>query len=141
MSRRLLDFLFGAVTAAALLGWWSVTSGVFGVEGVDAAPTDPNASGEFLMSTGTAAHGGALLFVLNTKTQTLSVYEAEGGSRATRGVTFVASRKIARDLYVSGYNDKSEYSYQDLVERIRVEEGRKGGSDRPIGPIGSDDDN
>ncbi len=87
-----------------------------------AAPTE--APSEFQMATGTAAHGGALLFVLNARTRTLNVYEAEGGSRATRGITFVASRKIDRDLYVTGYNDKSEYSYQDLVERFRVEEAR-----------------
>lgn len=132
MSRRLLDFLLGALTATALVGWWSASRG----GEVVAAPA-PGAEDEFLMTTGTAAHGGALLFVLNTRTRTLNVYEAEGGSRATRGVTFVASRKIERDLYVTGYNDKSEYSYQDLVERIRAEEARTG-SDRPSG---SDDRN
>lgn len=84
----------------------------------------PGEEAEFQMATGTAAHGGALLFILNTRSRVLNVYEAEGGSRATRGLTFVASRKIERDPFVTGYNDKSEYSYQDLGERLRVEESR-----------------
>lgn len=117
-GRRWLDFLFGALAGAGL--WSFAVGSPWGR--VSAAPAEEPS--EFLMTTGTAAHGGALLFVLNTATRTLNVYEAEGGSRATQGVTFVASRKIDRDLYVTGYNDKSEYSYQDLVERFRVKEAR-----------------
>lgn len=123
---RLLDFLFGALAGAGVLALLSPS------HVVDAAPSqDPMTatSDDFVVATGTAAHGGALLFVLNTRTRVLNVYEAEGGSRATRGVTFVASRKIERDLYVTGYNDKSEYSYQDLVERFRVEESRSRDAD------------
>jgi len=127
MSPRILDFALGAVTAVSLMGWFVAAQGD---DVVAAAQVDGAGPEDFLMATGTAAHGGALLFVLNTKTRTLNVYEAEGGSRATRGVTFVASRKIERDLYVTGYNDKSEYSYQDLVERIRAEEARVRGTDQ-----------
>lgn len=120
--QRILDFLMGGMAAAGLLtlltGW-----GHFG--GSVAAEEGPAEAGEFQLATGNSATGGALLFVLNTRSRVLNVYEAEGGSRATRGLAFVASRKIERDLYVTGYNDKSEYSYRDLVERIRIEEARE----------------
>lgn len=88
--------------------------------------------------------GGALAFVLDTEQRVLSVYEAQGGTRATRGITFVASRKIARDRYVTGYNDQSEYSYEDLGRLIAPERaapedgGRARSSDRDSnGPGGS----
>ncbi|MFH0944101.1 MAG: hypothetical protein V2A76_02790 [Planctomycetota bacterium] len=121
--RRLFDLLMGALIALGLVGWVLHLSG--GPEVLAGEPTQEEGdAGSFLLATGSGASGGALLFVLNTRSRVLNVYEAEGGTRATRGLTFVASRKIERDLYVTGYNDKSEYSYQDLVERFRLEETR-----------------
>ncbi|MBI4879151.1 MAG: hypothetical protein HY812_05755 [Planctomycetes bacterium] len=127
--RRILDFLFGALAAAGLMGW------LLQDEGTPVRADETSGAGEFLMATGAPLQGGALLFVLNTRTRVLNVYEAEGGTRTTRGLTFVASRKIERDLYVTGYNDKSEYSYQDLLKRFEMEEARSKALETPgVGP-------
>ncbi len=123
--RRILDFLFGALAAGGLLGWL-LHDGAGAVRAQESGE-----DGDFIMATGASLQGGALLFLLNTRTRVLNVYEAEGGTRTTRGLTFVASRKIERDLYVTGYNDKSEYSYQDLLKRFEVEEARSRALETP----------
>ena len=140
--QRIFDLCLGAFVGVGLLGWWqtlgagSQFSSQFSSLFSQVLASEPQSSpasgtqdsegdaGPFLMATAKATTGGALLFLLNTQSRVLNVYEADGGTRATRGLTFVASRKIERDLYVTGYNDRSEYSYQDLVERFRLEETR-----------------
>lgn len=133
-SRRFFDFLFGAAAAAGLILWGLGGAGMSRVSAQEGAP--PAAAPEYLMQTQSLANGGALLFVLNTEAKVLSVYEAQGGLKATRGVTFVASRKIERDVYVSSYFDRSEYSYQELGKKIEIEESR----DRPEGASSSGTD-
>lgn len=121
-SHRLLDVLGGAALAVLLLR-------ALGGGGVIAAREPVDASQpEYLISTSALPHGGVLVAVFNTETEVLTTYEAEGGTRATRGLTFVGARKVARDIFVTGYNDKSEYSYQELVERIAEVERRSAGS-------------
>jgi hypothetical protein len=36
------------------------------------------------------------------------------------GLRFVAGRNIDLDLQVSGYNDKSEYTYREMVEQFET---------------------
>lgn len=127
-DRRWRDVALGAALAFGAMGWVVAFLGpAFGVGGAAVRADEPvsDAPGEYLVRTESSSTGTALVFVLNTRTQVLNVYEAEGGSRATRGLSFVASRKIARDVYVTGYNDRSEYSYQDLLKRFELEEARQ----------------
>ena len=118
---RITDFLLGMACAAAVAGWLRDPTPVAAQE-----PLDADAPG-YIVRTAASSTGTALLFVLNTESKVMNVYEAEGGSRATRGLAFIASRKIERDSFVTGYNDRSEYSYQDLVKRIQLEEARASG--------------
>jgi len=146
--QRLFDLFLGALLGVGLLGWWQmfadgrvlpwVSAGEPRAASIPQSMDQDGDAGTFLMETAKATTGGALLFVLNTRSRVLNVYEADGGTRATRGVTFVGSRKIERDLYVTGYNDRSEYSYQDLLERFRVEETRAEALGE--GGAGTDDD-
>lgn len=113
------EFALGATAAAAVAGL------ARGPTEVRAEEPAPPAGAEIAMEVGTSSTGTALVFLLNQRTQVLAVYEAEGGSRATRGLSFIAARKIARDIHVTGYNDRSEYSYQDLLKRFELEEMRQ----------------
>lgn len=112
-------FLLGVAITAAVFGWCRRPE-VVRADG----PVEGESSSEFIVRSAASSSGTALLFVLNQRTKVLSLYEGEGGSRATRGLSLVASRKIERDNYVTGYNDRSEYSYQDLVKRFQLEEAR-----------------
>jgi hypothetical protein len=121
-SHRALDMLGGAAIAVLL------TRVFVGGGTIDAREPATALQPEYLISTSALPHGGVLVAVFNTETEVLTTYEAEGGTKATRGLTFVGARKVARDIFVTGYNDKSEYSYQELVERIAEVERRTAGS-------------
>lgn len=130
VSRRVWrDRGVGALMALAVVGWGFAVAGFVGVGEdrgfVRADEPDTDTHAEYVIRTESSSTGTALVFLLNTRTQVLNVYEAEGGTRATRGLSFVASRKIARDIFVTGYNDRSEYSYQDLLKRFELEEARQ----------------
>lgn len=120
------DRALGAVVALGVVGWVLALTG-WGSSSDFVRADEPMEDGqaEYVIRTESSSTGTALVFVLNTRTQVLNVYEAEGGTRATRGLSFVASRKIARDIHVTGYNDRSEYSYQDLLKRFELEEARQ----------------
>ncbi|HEX9794378.1 MAG TPA: hypothetical protein VGC54_10385 [Planctomycetota bacterium] len=60
--------------------------------------------------------GVSLLYVLDQTTQHLVVYQARGGAPNSHEVTLVGARNISLDTQLEGYNDESDYSYQDLVE-------------------------
>ncbi|MCZ6598735.1 MAG: hypothetical protein O7B99_13945 [Planctomycetota bacterium] len=68
--------------------------------------------------TGIDVTGSSILFVIDTIDRQLAVYQASGGSESTMGVKFVAGRNIDLDLQVYGYNDKSRYSYRDMLEQF-----------------------
>jgi len=44
----------------------------------------------------------------------LAVYEARGGARSSRRLSLVGARRIDLDLQLQGYNDDSDYSYDEL---------------------------
>lgn len=134
MSRRFLDILLGSGLAFLAVAAANGLRAPAEVRAADAAPAAP----EFVMATGTQPHGGALLFLLDSKTRVLTCYEAEGGPKATRGLTFVGARKVEWDMYATGYNDKSEYSYQDMVKRFEAEAAKAQG-DAPADGAASKD--
>ena len=69
--------------------------------------------------TGIDVTGSSVLFIIDTIERQLAVYQANGGSESTMGVKFVAGRNIDLDLQVYGYNDKSRYSYRDMLEQFK----------------------
>ncbi len=58
--------------------------------------------------------GASLLYVVDSDTRQLSVYQATGGSSSTSGLRWIGARRIDLDLQVDGWNDKSEHGYKDL---------------------------
>ena len=75
-----------------------------------------DSNGRMIAVTGVDVTGGSLLYLVDTESRQLAVYQANGGSQSTMSVRFVGGRNIDLDLQVDGYNDKSEYSYKQLAE-------------------------
>ena len=72
------------------------------------------AANGFLAVTGSYGVGTSVLYLVDTVSRQLSVYEARGGSESQRRVVLVGARKIDLDLQLEGYNDRSEYDYRGL---------------------------
>jgi hypothetical protein len=68
----------------------------------------------FLAVTGSYGVGTSVLYLVDTKSRQLAVYEARGGSAEQRRIVFVGARKIDLDLQLEAYNDRSEYEYRRL---------------------------
>ena len=68
----------------------------------------------FLAVTGSYGMGTQVLYVIDTNSRQLAVYEARGGSTEQRRIVMVGARRIDLDLQLPGYNDRSEYEYGDL---------------------------
>jgi hypothetical protein len=72
------------------------------------------ANGRMIAVTGPYQQGVSLLYVLDTETKQLAVYEARGGSKSGGRLMFIGARRIENDLRLESYHDDSEYSYSDL---------------------------
>jgi hypothetical protein len=68
--------------------------------------------------TGPDVTGGSLLWLVDTQSRHLSVYQAQGGTASTASIKWVGGRNIDLDLQVDGFNDKSEIKYKDLARRF-----------------------
>lgn len=80
-----------------------------------------DSNGRMIAVTGTDLTGSSILYLVDTQTQQLAVYQAVGGSRNSRKIYLVGARRIDFDLQLRGYNDESEYSWRDfsgMFERI-----------------------
>lgn len=86
---------------------------VYGEDGGQSA-----AANGFLAVTGSYGVGTSVLYLIDTNTKQLAVYEARGGSRSMRRLVLVGARRIDLDLQLQGYNDESEFSYAELRERF-----------------------
>lgn len=74
-----------------------------------------SASGNgFLAVTGSYGVGTSVLYLIDTQSRQLAVYEARGGGTDMRRIVLVGARKIDLDLQLEGYNDRSEYDYRKL---------------------------
>ncbi|MFT7667871.1 MAG: hypothetical protein ACI8X5_000556 [Planctomycetota bacterium] len=72
--------------------------------------------------TGIDVTGNNVLYVIDTISAHLAVYQANGGSKGTQGIKLVAARNIGLDLRLNGFNDDSDHTYEDLEERF-IEDG------------------
>ncbi len=62
--------------------------------------------------------GNNILYVIDTVNPHIAVYQANGGTTGTRGISLVAARDISLDLQLEGLNDRSEFQYEDLYRRF-----------------------
>ena len=75
--------------------------------------------------TGVDLTGQSILYLVDTESQMLCVYQASGGSKSTRGIRFVGARRIGYDLQLDGFNDKTESNgsplgYKDLKQMFEA---------------------
>lgn len=68
----------------------------------------------FLAVTGSYGLGTSVLYLVDTVSRQLAVYEARGGSAEQRRIVLVGARRIDLDLQLRDYNDRSEYDHRDL---------------------------
>ncbi len=68
--------------------------------------------------TGIDLTGSSILYLIDTERRQLAVYQASGGTDSMQGVKLVGARKIDLDLQLEGFNDKSQYSYEELEKKF-----------------------
>ncbi|MFN0206195.1 MAG: hypothetical protein ACKVS6_07760 [Planctomycetota bacterium] len=83
------------------------------------ADTTANSNNRMIAVTGPYQQGVALLYVIDTESKQLAIYEARGGSRSSGRINFVGARRIDLDLHLEGYHDDSEFSYADLAAQFK----------------------
>ena len=67
--------------------------------------------------TGVDITGVSVLYLIDTKSKHLAVYQASGGAGGTQGVKLVGARDISLDLQMDGFNDKTEYKGRSLTHK------------------------
>jgi hypothetical protein len=82
------------------------------------------AARDLIAVTGSYGVGTSVLYVLDAKTRNLAVYEARGGSLNSRRLFLVGARRIDLDMQLLGYNDESEFGYEELEKRFKEREGK-----------------
>lgn len=80
------------------------------------ATSDSN--GTMIAVTGIDLTGSSILYLVDTERRQLAVYQASGGTDSMQGVKLVGARKIDLDLQLEGFNDKSQYSYEELEKKF-----------------------
>ena len=78
-----------------------------------------DSNGSMIAVTGIDVTGSSLLYLVDTESRHLTVYQATGGTRSTMKLKWVGARNIDLDLQVDGWNDESEYTYKAATERVR----------------------
>jgi len=91
------------------------------------ATSDSN--GQMIAVTGIDLTGSSVLYLVDTQNRQLAIYQANGGSDSTQGVKLIGARRIDLDLKLYGFNDKSEYSFEELEKRFGA---AKGGAANPV---------
>jgi len=62
--------------------------------------------------------GNNILYVIDTISAHMAIYQANGGTKGTQGVKLVAARDISLDLQLEGLNDQSEFQFEDLYRQF-----------------------
>jgi len=78
-----------------------------------------DSNGSMIAVTGVDVTGGSLLYLIDSETRQLSVYQATGGTKSTMNIRWVGARNIDLDLQVDGFNDESEYTFKQLAAQFR----------------------
>ena len=77
-----------------------------------------NSNNTMIAVTGMDLTGSSVLYLIDTVNRQIAVYQAMGGSESTQGLKLVAARRIDLDLQLYGFNDKSQYSFEDLQKKF-----------------------
>jgi hypothetical protein len=93
------------------------------VPAATAAGASSDSNQDMIAVTGVDMTGVSVLYLIDTKTKHLAVYQASGGSSGTQGLRLVGARNIALDLQLDGFNDKTETKgrplrYKDLEKKF-----------------------
>lgn len=70
--------------------------------------------------TGIDVTGSSVLYLIDTQTLRLCVYQATS-TGSNQGVRFVGARRIELDVELNGYNDRSQYTYLSVLDEFRKE--------------------
>lgn len=84
---------------------------------------------QMIAVTGIDMTGSSVLYLVDTQNRQLAIYQASGGSESTQGVKLIGARRIDLDLKLYGFNDKSEYSFEELEQRF--DQAKNGGANPP----------
>jgi hypothetical protein len=79
----------------------------------------------FMAVTGSYGVGTSVLYLIDTDSRHLSVYEARGGTQSMRRLVWVGARRIDLDFQTLDYNDESEYKRVDLERMLGQGGGKK----------------
>jgi|RhiMethySRZTD1v2_1073278.scaffolds.fasta_scaffold339967_2 hypothetical protein len=77
-----------------------------------------DSNGSMIAVTGIDLTGSSILYLIDTKSKHLAIYQATGGAESSQGVKLVGARRIDLDLQLDGFNDKSEYSVRELEQKF-----------------------
>lgn len=64
--------------------------------------------------TGVDRTGASVLYLVDTESKQLAVYQATGGTSSKMGLKLIGARRLDLDLQLFGFNDQSDYSYREL---------------------------
>ena len=88
-----------------------------------------DSNGRMIAVTGVDVTGQSILYLVDTVSQQICIYQASGGSSSTQGIKFVGARRIELDLMLDGFNDKTESNGKPLafkdLERIFKAQGHE----------------
>lgn len=77
-----------------------------------------NSNQRMIAVTGVDVTGSSVLYLIDTQTLRLCVYQATS-TGANQGVRFVGARRIELDVELNGYNDKSQYTYASVLDEFK----------------------
>lgn len=77
-----------------------------------------NSNQRMVAVTGVDVTGSSVLYVIDTQTLRLCVYQATS-TGSNQGVRFVGARRIELDVELNGYNDRSQYTYLSVLDEFR----------------------
>jgi hypothetical protein len=73
---------------------------------------------QMIAVTGIDLTGSSILYLVDTQKKQLAIYQATGGTDSMQGVKLVGARRIDLDLQLEGFNDRSQYPYEELEARF-----------------------
>jgi hypothetical protein len=76
-----------------------------------------NSNQRVVAVTGVDVTGSSVLYLIDTQTMRLCVYQASS-TGSNQGIRFVGARRIELDVELNGYNDKSQFTYAAVLSEF-----------------------
>ena len=108
-------------------GGVSINTGTPGRPGYEGGRTsaqtasDSNSNNRFVAVTSPVGSGESVLFLLDSESEQIAVYRFH----RSKGLEFLAGRKIDYDLRITGYEDRSKYSREDMRRLFETQRARE----------------